>query len=195
MKMVAGDGAQQPDVLNEGFQGINLIPASVLLFIFAGAFVIAWSLLEDYGKGVDNADSPGPYFFIVSGVMGLIGLGFAYRCKKFCCRVSRGRQIWSEENRLLTIMFASKKTVMEWPGIAAGGGTVEVVTDPTAGLCCFGAEWVLIVLRPTQGCSTSNGEPVMLARCSCGIADVQARAWTAYIDALRQPLGSPERYL
>lgn len=35
MKMVAGDGAQQPDVLNEGFQGINLIPASVLLPSYA----------------------------------------------------------------------------------------------------------------------------------------------------------------
>ncbi|CUG22280.1 transmembrane protein, putative [Bodo saltans] len=195
-KMIAGgDGAEKPDLVDESFNGINLLAAAVLLFFFVSALSAASSLEEDYNNGVEKPDRRGPYFLAVCGVMGLLGLVCAYRCKKFCCRVSRGRKIWSNETRLLTLLLPSKKTVMEWPGIAAGGGLVEVVTDPAVEWGCFGAEWVLIVLRPTQGCSTSNGEPVLLARCSREIVDMQTRAWTAYIDALRQPSGSPQRYL
>jgi hypothetical protein len=191
MKMIAGDGGSIPDTLNEGFQGFNLIIAGVFSFFFGSSLVTALGLLGDDDRdGHDDSwHSPAtrsdPYVFGVCAVWGIIALVYAYRCRKFCCRVHRGTQICSEESRLLTALFTTRKTIMEWRGIAEGGGQVEVIADPTAGFCCFPPQWVLIVLRPTQACSTNNGDVVLLARCSRGIVDVEARAWTTYIDALR----------
>lgn len=209
-KIVAGDEGDVPDCVHEGYSFV-LLTFTVVFSAFFVIFLVA-ALITGRSDGGDSEASvaaSNPLVLVMAGWWLLCSAFYAYDCKRFDCRIYRGVRIESEEWRLLTALFTSSKATILWDVIVRDDAEVEVSERTPISFCLMGVcwscfctppRWAVVVLKQRRSQQSQRPKPgesgayssdevappatVLLARCLPGLADVDLRTWTNYIEAV-----------